>query len=540
LKSKKIQALFLLGLFTAALLYYLWLGRYSYLHFPILVFVEITCLGTILLSHFLFKSDPASLGLRSGNFFRAGKWYGTLTIAGCLGIAVIGWNNPDWNLRITEEAFGYLVWAAVQQYALQNFFLRLSLVIFARNGEGDGSVSGLPMSRTTRILASLLSAAVFALFHFPSPPFVVLTFTAAFIWCLIYTVRPSFYWAWISHFVLGLCLSFFLKAGVMGNLQVGPGGFRYEAYGDGVSVASGYGGDGSPFIAAVPGPDRGNASLVRIFSPGGKLLTEWTAFREYDFSAMISAGDVGFGPGDEIIAVPGPGPDNPPAVRIFNLSGQLLKEFRINDPDFSGSYGAWVYAAGGNLFLGPGPGPRVAQVVAEFTPDGNLVRKWNSPEGKIGGHLVFRNGLRGVVKAGPEPLLFRWGSGISVNPSTIAVSGTDGENLRLIETLPTTYGINMALLQLGEGNWGVAVTPGPLRGYPPWVKVFSAGEGLKKVRDMVPWESEGSCGANISAVDINGDGVDELVMGEGWGRGRPATIRILTLQGEILHTWDAF
>ena len=218
----------MLGLFTAALLYYLWLGRFSYQHFPILVLVEITCLGTILLSHFLFKADLASLGLRFGNFFQAGKWYGSLTIAGCLGIAAVGWNNPDWNLRITEEAFGYLAWAAVQQYALQNFFLRLSLVIFSRDKERAGVRAGFPMSRSTRILASLLSAAGFALFHFPSPAFVLVTFTAAFFWCLIYTGQPNFYWAWISHFLLGICLSFFLKVGVMGNLQVGPGGFRYE------------------------------------------------------------------------------------------------------------------------------------------------------------------------------------------------------------------------------------------------------------------------------------------------------------------------
>ena len=530
----------MLGLFTAALLYYLWAGRYSYLHFPMLVLVEVTCLGAILLSHFLFKPDLTSLGLRFGNFFSAGKWYGTLTLAGCLGIAAAGWNNPDWNLRITEEAFGYLAWAAVQQYALQNFFLRLSLIIFAPAGEWEGARAGKPMSRRTRILSSLLSAAVFSLFHFPSPAFVAVTFTAAFFWCLIYTGQPSFFWAWISHFLLGICLSFFLKAGLMGNLQVGSGGFRYESYGDGVTVTAGYGSDGSPFIAAVPGPDRGNDSQIRVFSPRGELLSEWTAFGEYDFSAMISAGDVGFGPGDEIISVPGPGSDNPPVVRIFNPSGKLLREFRISDPDFPDSYGAWVYAANGNIFLGPGPGPRAPQVLAEFTANGILTRKWSLPEDETGDEPVFRNGLRGVVKAGPRPLLIRWGSGISVNPSTVVFSDTNGENLRLFETLPTTFGVNLALVQLGKKNWGIAVTPGPLQGYPPWIKVFSAGEEWITVRDMVPWESEGSCGANISAVDIDGDGVDELVTGEGWGKGRPPIIRIISLKGEILAKWEAF
>ncbi len=530
----------MLGLFTASLLYYLWAGRYSYQHFPVLILVEATCLGLILLSHILFKPDLDSLGLGFKYFLRAGKWYGALTIAGCLGIAAAGWNNPDWNLKITAEAPGYLAWAAVQQYALQNFFLRLSLIIFSSQGEWGEARAGKSLSRRTRILSSLLSAAAFSLFHFPSPVFVMVTFAAAFFWCLIYTGQPSFFWAWISHFFLGLCLSFFLKAGVMGGLQVGPGGFRFEAYGDGVTVAAGYGSSRSPFIAAVPGPDRGNNSHIRLFSPRGEILSEWTAFPEYDFSAMISVGDVGFGPGDEIIAVPGPGQVNPPLVRVFNTSGDILREFLITDPDFPESYGAWVYASGGSVFLGPGPGPRAPRVVAEYTAAGVPVRKWLLPDGKVTDDLLFQNGLRGVVRPGPDPQLIRWGNGISVNPSSVAVSATNGEDLQILETLPTTFGINLSLVQLGDGDWGIAVSPGPLRGYPPWIKVFSHGRGWSPVRDMVPWESEGSCGANLSAVDIDGDGIDELVMGEGWGKGRPATIRILTLEGEILHTWNAF
>ena len=440
MKSKKIQAFLLLGLFTSSLLYYLWAGRYSYLHFPVLIMVEIVCLGMIIVSHFLFKPDRDSLGLSFRNFYGAGKWYGFLTLFGCLGIAVAGWSNPgDWNLNILNEATGYLAWAAVQQYALQNFFLRLSLVIFTPGKEVTPLRSGTPMARTARIGASILSAAAFSLFHFPSPVFVLVTFVAAFLWCLLYTGKPSFFWAWISHFLLGICLSFFLKTGVMGSLQVGPGGFRYESYGDGVTVTAGYGETGAPFIAAVPGPDRGNASHVRIFSPQGLLLSEWTAFPEHDFSAMISAGDVGFGPGDEIIAVPGPGPDNPPLVRIFDRSGSLLKEFTVYDPGFPDSYGSWIYAVNGKIYLGSGPGPRAPQVLAEYTPGGDLVRKWVFPGGGPGEAPEFRNGIRGLVTPGPDPLLIRWGSGISVNPSSVVISGIEGEDIRVLETLPTTY-----------------------------------------------------------------------------------------------------
>lgn len=531
----------MLGIFSSALLYYLWAGRYSYFHFPVLVMVEITCLGLILLSHFLFPADSGSLGLRFSNFFQGGKFYGGMSLSGCLLIAAIGWNNPDLNFRIAEEAPAYLAWAAIQQYALQNFFLRLALVVFTPHREVEPARPGVPMSGQTRILASLLAASAFSLFHFPSPVFAVVTFAAAFFWCLVYTRLPNFYWAWGSHFMLGICLSFFLKTGLMGQLQVGPGGFRYEAYGDGVSVAAGYGSRGEPFIAAVPGPDRGNASLVRVFTPGGELLAEWKAFPEFDFSAMIAAGDAGFGPGDEIIAVPGPGPDNPPVVRIFTPGGNLLKEIRISDPEFPQSYGAWAGVSGGKLYLGPGPGPRAPQILAEYSPAGELLRKWSLPEGgALSGAGLFHNGIRGVVKGEVDPLLLSWGSGISVNPSIVAISDTAGNRLSTLETLPTTFGVNLALVELGDKGWGIAAGPGPLRGYPPWIKVFAAGEGWRTVSDMAPWEDEGSCGINLSAVDIDGDGVDELVAGEGWGKGRPARVRVLSIKGEILHQWEAF
>jgi len=529
----------MLGLFTASLLYYLWWGRFSYLHFPLLVAVESFCLLLILASHFLVPADLSSLGFGFRNFFRAGKWYGSLTLAGCLLIAAAGRHGPELNYGALSGAASYLAWAALQQYALQNFFLRLFLAVFSSGDEAEGIRPGRAMSRRTAILASLFSAAAFSLFHFPSLPFVAVTFAAAFFWCLVYTRTPSFYWAWFSHFLLGICLSFFLRSGLMGELQVGPGGYRYESYGGGVTVAAGYAEDGQPFIVTAPGPDRGTDSTLRVFSPGGELLAEWTAFEEYDFSAMVSAGDLGFGRGDEIVAVPGPGRANPPVVRIFSRRGVLLREFEILDPGFPRSYGAWVQVANTRIYLAPGPGPRSPQVMAEFSAEGELLRKWELPDG-LAGVPVFVNGLRGVISGGEDPLLLRWGSGVAVNPSAVAVSPVSGEGITLTETLPTTYGLNLALVELGKGEWGIAAGPGPLRGYPPWIKVFSAARDWKTVSDIAPWDDPGSCGVNLAAVDIDGDGTDELVAGEGWGPDRPATVRILTLKGGILQTWNAF
>ena len=530
----------MLALFTVALLYYLWEGRFGFHHFPALLAVEAVCLGLVIASHLTFKADLKSLGLSFSTFGRATRYYGGLTILGCLMIAALGWNNSDLNYRVWDEAPGYLVWAGIQQYVLQNFFLRLSLIIFA---PGRSDAASLPGSRTglrPRLLASLLSAAVFSLFHFPSPAFVAVTFAAAFAWCFIYTSSPSFYWSWISHFLLGICLSFFLKSSLMGQLQVGQGGFRFEAYGDGLSVAAGYSGDGEPFIAAVKGPDKGNSSLIKVFTPHGKALASWVAFPEFDFSAVISAGDAGFGPGDEIIAAAGPGPGNPPVVRIFSRQGELLGEIEISDPDFPRSHGAWAQVSRGLIYISPGPAPRSPQLVAEYSTEGKQLRKWSLDDSELAADISFHNGVRGIVVAHGDPMLLRWGSGISVNPSSVVVSETSGENLEVLETFPTTFGLNLTPVTLGNGDWGIAVGPGPLKGYPPWIKVFSATEDWKKIIDVVPWDDDGSCGVNLASVDVDGDGVDELVAGEGWGEGRPFLVRIVNLKGEVIFEWAAF
>lgn len=541
LKKSKISAILMLVLFIAALLYYLWVGRYSFFHSSILTAVAIICLGLVAGSHVLFEPTLERLGLGSENFFQAGKWFGALTAIGCLIIAIIGWNYETLHSFTLQKALVYLLWAGVQQYVLQNFFLRLSLMIFsAQEKEGSRERSHFKPGWESRIAASGLSASVFALFHFPSPAFVLLTFTAAFLWCLLFTMFPSFYWAWTSHFLLGLCLSICCKSGLVNDLQVGAGGFRYESYGDGVTVAAGYEEEGSPFIATVPGPDRDNPSTIRIFSPNGNLRQEWNAFPEYSFSAMIAVGDLGFGPGDEIAVVPGPGPGNPPILRIFSTRGRLWSEWSITDPDFPQSYGAWVSVAGGKIYLAPGPGPRAPQVIAEYRPDGTQVRKWELTEKEISGEISFSNGLRGILREGPDPVLLRWGSPVSTNSSVVAVSRPDGRVLRGLETLPTTYGLNLTLVDLGEGDWGIGVAPGPLKGYPAWIKVFSFSEEWVKIVDMAPWEDRESCGANLSALDVDGDGIDELIVGEGWGESRAPLVRVLTLEGDLLCRWRAF
>jgi hypothetical protein len=41
-------------------------------------------------------------------------------------------------------------------------------------------------------------------------------------------------------------------------------------------------------------------------------------------------------------------------------------------------------------------------------------------------------------------------------------------------------------------------------------------------------------------VDIDGDGLDEVVLGEGIGPGRPSRVRIYRLDRQVVADWEAY
>ncbi len=44
-----------------------------------------------------------------------------------------------------------------------------------------------------------------------------------------------------------------------------------------------------------------------------------------------------------------------------------------------------------------------------------------------------------------------------------------------------------------------------------------------------------TCGSHIGSVDLNGDGTDEILLGEGTELGQPHLVRIYSLDGDLLN-----
>lgn len=520
-RTRRLVALLSLLLFSILVFAYLWWGKFQYEHD---LFLLATYLGGIalVLGNHLFQGDRLrDMGFRSDNNRRAIRTFGLLTIAVAAVIVLIGVWKSQARLDRWGDLYLYFGWAALQQHLLQNFLRLRSEDILGRGHRG----------------AAVLAAVLFALYHLPNLPLVAASFVGALVWCGLFMRAPNFMGAWLSQAILTGCLILFFKHGYLNQFQVGKPGHRYEYYGGGVNVAGGYDSRGRPFVVALPGPDKGVAARVRVFDVEGKITFEWSALPNLDFSGQVAAGDVGWGPGDEIVVAAGPGPRNPPLIQIFSPSGELLQEIEEALPDRG--YGAWVSVGCGRIYAVQGPGPGNGNRVVELSAEGRVLAQRQFDCG-------FQNGVRATPVESRTTVdppaacsqLLVWGSPVSVNPSRVFLYDTEGRSVDSFETLPTTFGLNLATLRLSSGQIGVAVAPGPLKGYPPRILILDL-KG-RKVGELFAFEDAQTHGSNVAAVDANADGRDEVVLGEGIGPGRPSTIRIFTQDGQLLARWEAF
>ncbi len=529
--GQKLFAFFSLVLFSSLILGYLWWGRFQYDYHLFQIIVYVGAVLIVAANHLYHRDTLPRLGFRWDNFRSAAIGYGIPTLI--LGILICGWGWLEGSFRLDRwgDLLTYFAWAAVQQYFLQDFLRLRSENLFGLSKESS-SVRGA-------LMPVLLAATLFALYHLPNYPLVGATFVGGLFWCFLFTRIPNFFGAWLSQAFLTTLLILFFKYGWANQFEVGYPGNRYDFYGSGVKVAAGYDEYGNPIIATLPGADRGTQSRLKIFDASGHKLAEWDAFKELDFSGEFSVGDLGFGPGDEVAVAPGPGPNNPPRVRIFDLKGNLFGQFEAEG--LNRGYGAWLSIHCGKLYVSPGPGPGRPQQVLEFSPQGQLLRKWEFND------LGLVNGLRAAALCSDQvgapherkaSSLLMWASDIASNPSTLFLYNIAGKSVRSLETLNTTFGINATLVRLADSSLSVGVAPGPLQGYPPLVLGVDF-EG-KKLWEFHAFEDPETFGSNIAAVDIDGDGLDEVVLGEGIGTGRPSWVRIYRLNGQPVADWKAY
>ncbi|HON01438.1 MAG TPA: CPBP family intramembrane metalloprotease, partial [Acidobacteriota bacterium] len=208
-KHPRLASLILLLVFSAVVGGYLWWGRMHFFHGAWAAAAYGLAVGTAILGHIVFQDSRFQLGWRLDNLQPAGIRFGTFTVIAGTVVACAGWFSGR-TPRLGSDALIYLVWAALQQYFLQDFLLqRAANVCF---GEADGRSGGRVSKRSSmevsirertswseRWCPPVLAAAVFGLLHLPNYALAALTFSAGVVWCRLFRSTPNLPAVWLSH-----------------------------------------------------------------------------------------------------------------------------------------------------------------------------------------------------------------------------------------------------------------------------------------------------------------------------------------------------
>ena len=109
--------------------------------------------------------------------------------------------------------WGYVLFACIQQFLLQDFFL-LRLTRLIRNPAH----------------AAFAAAGVFALAHLPNPILTVATFVWGLTACLFFLLYHNLYPLFLAHSILGIALAVSVPGPVIHNMRVGLSYLTYHAY----------------------------------------------------------------------------------------------------------------------------------------------------------------------------------------------------------------------------------------------------------------------------------------------------------------------
>lgn len=120
-------------------------------------------------------------------------------------------HHPGDPVQWVKAFGGYTVWALMQQFLLQGYFLARTLRL-------------VPNAN----LAALIAASVFALAHLPNPILTPLTLIWGITACLVFIRVRNVYPLAIAHAIFGICIAITIPASILHNMRVGLGYLRYH------------------------------------------------------------------------------------------------------------------------------------------------------------------------------------------------------------------------------------------------------------------------------------------------------------------------
>ena len=167
----------------------------------------------ILIDALIDRSSLHRLGLGLPKMFGAGVVLGIGFATVALMVILVRWlggqipANPAW-FRNLQSAWGYVIWAMLQEFMLQSFF-------FNRFEDLYGSSAAVWMAST-----------LFAAAHLPNPVLTTAALTGALFFCEMFRRYRSIYSLGIVHAMLGLTVAILTPDSLLHHMRVGIGYLR--------------------------------------------------------------------------------------------------------------------------------------------------------------------------------------------------------------------------------------------------------------------------------------------------------------------------
>ncbi len=243
--------------------------------------------------------------------------------------------------------------------------------------------------------------------------------------------------------------------------------------------------DGDGVEEIVMGAAIGESPKVVIFDQNGNKKFDFLTHEASFLGGVnVAVSDLNNDGRQEIIVAPASA--GPAEIKIFDYQGSLKNSFFIADRNWRG---------GLNIAAGDLDGKGKAQIVAGFGPGHEPQVRLMSSEGKIIGiFLAYEKTFRGGVN--------------------VSVANLDG--------------------RVNRSKAEIIVAPGP--GRAPQIKIFDHRAKLKN--SFLGYDNSWQAGVNVSAGDINNDGIAEIIL-SAYPGGAPH-VRIFNLAGNLLESFYTF
>jgi glucose/arabinose dehydrogenase len=274
---------------------------------------------------------------------------------------------------------------------------------------------------------------------------------------------------------------------------------------------------GSPTGVIAVGAEAGTPGFVQVFDArSGRLRARFLPYGgAFRGGVRVAVGDVNHDGVPDIITGPGPGAG--PNVKVIDgASGALNRSFFGLPPRFLGG----VYVAAGDvngdgfadIIVGAGTG----SIITVFDgATGGLIRIFSAlPPGFRGGVSVAAGDLNGDGRADIIA-----GAGPGSPGAVIAFNGVTGAPITAFFPYGPAFrgGVFVAAGDV-DGDGVADIITGPGVGAVSLVRVFNAG-GTHPLSSFLALPPASHGGARVAAVDVTGDGKDEVVVGFGRGLG---------------------